>query len=172
MPVNPLTVAMVGLSLFEGITGASSSREMARRGKESVEEQMKLLNRQRRELEQLYAEKGEIVTDVYGNKVTNLLERTGLNLTDISDRFDAVASRSGLAFSGTAERRRDLSERRTTLAYKSDARSLYDKLVSDRMDLDIAKSREFGNIDIQLAGLEGQADIYEAQANQRFLGIF
>ena len=72
-----------GLSIYEGISGASSDRANARANIKSIDEQIALMNKQKDELAFAYGQRKEMITDQFGNKIDFLTESTGRELGEI-----------------------------------------------------------------------------------------
>jgi hypothetical protein len=161
-----------GLSLYEGITGASQQRKLGEATAKSIEEQMRLLNEQRKKLGEAYEGRRNIVTDVYGNKVSSLVDRVGQTLQTIGMETDFNLGKSGLAYSGTLRKREDLTRKRVGLDYSSEQRSLYDTMRSQLADIRGSELREQGDIDTKLTQLQGELEVANIQKQSKFLGIF
>jgi len=167
-----LAIAGVGLSLWEGISSAGDEREQAERSAESIKKEMELLRKQKDELSYMYRLKGENIRDKYSNQATTLLDRVQSNLLKTEEAKRESAARTGLQYSGTIERRADIEAsipRRTGVRQQ---KSLLDQFQGSMLDLNTNRTREMGNIDQRLAGLEGQLEAMEAAADTKFLGIF
>jgi len=157
-----LTVAGIGLSLWEGITSSSDEKEQAEINAESIRKEMELLRKQKEELGSMYDIKGGQVRDQFGNRMGSMLDRISQNVLQTEEvKRDSVA-RTGLSYSGTVERKADIQ---TSGQRKSNIRGqqgLLGDFKSNMMDLSMAEKREVGQIDIRLGSLEGQLKAAEA----------
>jgi hypothetical protein len=162
----------VGLSLLEGAFSASANREQAELQAESIKREMELLNKQKDELSYMYRVKGENVRDQFGNQMSSLLDRVQSSVLKTEETKRDSVQRSGLQYSGTIERKANIatdSQRRSNVKGQ---RSLLSGFQSNMLDLTMAQTREVGQIDQRLAGLEGQLKAAETASDEYFLGIF
>jgi len=162
----------VGLSLWEGIDSASSSREQARYQAESIKREMELLEKQKKELAYMYRLKGERASDQFGNKMGTLLDRVQSNVLQTEEAKRDSVQRSGLQYSGTINRKADTTLDRQRSTNIRGQRSLLSGFKESMLDLTMSETREVGQIDQRLAGLEGQLKAAEAASEEKFLGIF
>jgi hypothetical protein len=167
-----LTGLGIGLSLWEGISGAGSSREQAEYMKESIGKEMELLRKQKDELSYMYRVKGENVTDQFGNKMTSLLDKVSNNILKTEETKRDSVSRSGLSYSGTIERKADIATSGQRKTSTGGQRSLLSSFEGNMLDLSMAQTREQGQIDMRLSQLEGQYKAADAASEEKFLGIF
>lgn len=169
---NPFAIAAGGLSLIQGISGASQERKMAELTAQSIQEEMRLLSEQREKLGEFYTQRRGLITDVYGNRVSNLMDAVGQTLQEQGIEADYRLGKTGLAYSGSVRTRDVLSRKKTVTDYSRRQGSLYDKMKSDILDTQMAESRDISSLDIRQANLEGQLDIAREQMDTKFLGIF
>lgn len=168
---NPFAIAAGGLSLIQGIQGAASARAQGRLTMQSIDEQMGSLYEQQDKLREAYEGQRGHVTDMYGNRVNLLTERVGRSLFEQGIEADLRLGKSGLAYSGSSERITKLERGRVTGQYKSEQLSMYDRMRSDIMSLNLKETQEVGGIDLQLTSLKGERRLAQEQAGQRFLGV-
>lgn len=154
--MDPFTIAIAGVSLIQGAENDNATGAQAVATMESVYKQAALLRKQKQQLEKYYTERRGYMTDSYGNKVTSILDSVGQNLYDARERSDFTSSRTGLSYSGTTQK----SYQNATDYMKRDATNKYKNVNLEYQtalsDLEAAKEREFGQIDMQLTQLEGQ----------------
>jgi hypothetical protein len=168
----PFAAAMIGVNMLEGITSAVSNRENARMNLTSIDEQIELLNKQRRELTKAYEEKKGIAKEKFGHKESYLRETTGDRFGDIENKYDVAASKTGLAFSGTVEYGRERETDVLKSGYEFTRENLYDQLGESLLNIEMEKTDKLGQIDAQGAGLLAQRKMYDEMSRDKFLGIF
>lgn len=153
---DPFTIAMAGVSLIQGAQQDKATADQAAATMGSVAKQAEQLRKQKQYLEKYYDERRGYMTDSYGNKVTSILDSVGQNLYDARERSDFTSGRTGLSYSGTTQK----SYQTATDYMKRDATNKYKNVNLEYQtalsDLEAAKEREFGQIDMQLTQLEGQ----------------
>jgi hypothetical protein len=167
-----LTALSVGLSLWEGASSASDSREQAEYQAESIRKEMELLRKQKDELGYMYRTKGGQVRDQFSNKMGTLLDRVQQNVLKTEETKRDSVARTGLSYSGTIERKADIQSSGQRQTNTRGQQSLLDSFGSNMLDLNMAETREQGQIDQRLAGLEGQLKAADAASDSHFLGIF
>jgi len=170
--MNPFAIATAGLSLAEGIFGASSARAAGRASMASIDEQMRIIEEQRYKLREAYTKQRGLITDTYGNKVQNLMSLVGNTLTDIGLESQSRLGQSGLAYVGGIDRREKLARKRVSNEYSGQQFSLYSRMQEDLMGSEMREASEIANLDVTTAQLRGERSIAEQQSKQRFLGIF
>jgi len=163
--------AALGLSVVEGISGASTERNVGEANVESIDEQIALLNKQREELAKAFTEKKSIVTDKFGNKINFLQESTAFKSGNIRDRYDTAAGQTDLAFSGTVEYGREKAEEGLRSEYGYQREGLQDMLGESLFNIDMERTEKFGQIDSQILGLKAQRKVEEERSNASFLGL-
>ena len=170
--MDPFIGGMIGVSMLEGILGAGSARDVARANVTSIDEQIALLNKQRKELSTAFEQKKGIATEGYERKEEYLRETTGERLGDVDYKYDVAASKTDLAFSGTVERGREKETDVLQSGYEFGRESLYDQLGANLLNIEMEKADRFGQIESQIAGLTAQRRVEDARASDRFMGIF
>ena len=163
--------AALGLSVVEGISGASTERNVGEANVESIDEQIALLNKQREELAKAFTEMKSIVTDKFGNKINFLQESTAFKSGNIRDRYDTAAGQTDLAFSGTVEYGREKAEEGLRSEYGYQREGLQDMLGESLFNIDMERTEKFGQIDSQILGLKAQRKVEEERSNASFLGL-
>ena len=161
----------LGLSVVEGISGASTERNVGEANVQSIDEQIALLNKQREELAKAFTEKKSIVTDKFGNKLSFLQESTAFKSGNIRDRYDTAAGQTDLAFSGTVEYGREKAEEGLRSEYGYQREGLQDMLGESLFNIDMERTEKFGQIDSQILGLKAQRKVEEERSNASFLGL-
>lgn len=171
--MDPLIAGgMVALNIWEGISGAVSARDAARANVTSIDEQIAMLNKQRRELATAFEQKKGIATEGYGRKEEYLRETTGERLGDIDYKYDVATSKTGLAFSGTVEYGRERETDILQSGYEFGRESLYDQLGASLLDIEMERADKFGQIDAQVAGLKAQRKVEDERTRDKFMGLF
>ena len=99
-------------------------------------------------------------------------QRVGESLYDIERASESGAAQTGLAYSGTVETQASNLKRRQTKGYQLGFESLAQQLKEAHGLLDIQREQDVANIDLTVAGLEGERKMLEAQRESKFLGIF
>ena len=166
-----LTGLGIGLSLWEGISSAGDSREQAEYQAESIRKEMELLTKQKDELSYMYKIKGENVRDQFGNKMGTLLDRVSQNVLQTEEAKRDTVAKTGLQYSGTVERKADIQTSGQRRSNVKGQQGLLSGFESNMLDLTMAQTREQGQIDQRLAGLEGQLKAADAASENYFLGI-
>jgi len=148
----------LGMNFAEGVTNASASRSAAR-------SQLKLLRGAESDIKEVATKKRGMAYDSFGNKMSTLSERVGLNLADTTRKYDYEAGRSGFAYSGTVETRRESDMGKIKTSAKESKDTLIDSLGQSLLSIGEQESQQLGQLAAQKAQLK-------AQSNDRFLGIF
>jgi hypothetical protein len=172
MPADIFGIAMGGVSLLEGIFSASDKRDQANLGISQVDKEMKLLRSQRGELEKFHDAKRGMLTDQYGNQVDRVVDKIGDDMSDINFESDRQHAKSGLAKSGTIDRRKRLTSQRRREGYYHERQSMFDEMQDDLLRGDVEREGGLASIDARMGGLDAQRDILKQQADTKFLGIF
>ena len=170
--INPFAIVGIGLSLWQGISGAQEEREQANIQKDSIGREMELLRKQKTELTKQYGVRGEQLSDKFGNKANTLLNRLSTNMLQGQEQKRDVQARTGLQYSGTVNRKSEIDSNALRSTNKLGQKSLFDQYKSDELELGFSETREQGQLDVRLSGLEGQYKAADALSNERFLGIF
>ena len=167
-----LTGLSIGASLWEGISSAGDQREQANAQKESILREMKLLREQKDQLRSQYGIKRGYVTDQYGNRVETLLDKVSQQMLQTREATRDSVARSGLSYSGTIERKKDISTRALRNVNQIGQKGLHLDFESSMFDIATAETRDIGQLDIQLSQLEGQYKAADAASREKFLGLF
>ncbi len=170
--MDPFSIAMFGVSMFEGIFGASDTRDQARLGMENIDKEMGSLRKQKEELGQYYDSRRGMLTDQYGNVVKSVVDKIDFELGEVNREADRAAGASGFAKSGTIENRKRLTSQRRREEYFSTRTSLFDRYQEDLLNQDVQKSKDLGSIDSRMNSLQYERDVLDEQSNSKFLGIF
>ena len=171
-------IAQIGLNTAETFLDEWSGNKQAKINIESIDEQMELLNKQKGDLQEGFQLKRGLLHDQYGNKVEDIREQFSLETRELSKdlykmgiKTDVARSRSGMAFSGTVETGANIGKDDVYMASdklkqqrKSGLQTLEDKLGMNMLDLTMNEKTSLNQIDIQLAGLEGEKKINEEES--------
>jgi hypothetical protein len=139
-----------GMDILSGWADWSASREQGKISRETLEQQIALYNKQKKQLIEAYGQRDKLMTDVFGNEIRKT-----------SRILEEQKAKTGLAFSGSAEEygKFETDKLRSDIGQaKFQSRMEREKILSD--------------IDITIKGLEGQKRQAEAMENEKFLGIF
>lgn len=172
MPFPFVAAAALGLNLLEGITNAGATRKQGRIMYKSYGEQLNLLGEEEGLVGKAYSSRVETAKDIYGNKMTSLAERVGLQTKGLNRQFDYAAGKTNMAFSGTVDASRNLEMDKLTNQFKETRQNLMDTLGKELSELGIWKESELGRIESERAGLEAQRKLAKMQKNSHYLGIF
>lgn len=165
-------IAGLGLNLLEGAFGAAATRKQGRIMYKSYGEQLNLLGKEENLISNAYTSRVETAKDIYGNKMTSLAERVGLQTKGLNRQFDYAAGKTNMAFSGTVDASRNLEMDKLTNQFKETRQNLMDTLGKELSELDIWRQSEQGRVASEEAGLRAQRKVAKMQSNQHFLGIF
>ena len=167
-----LEAASIGLSLWEGYSASQDNKDQARRNMRSVSAQMGMLEKERGNLLTEYSSRNKRVTDKYGNEVKSLVSGLQGNMLDLAMQTENSSRRTGMSYSGTVEKRDRIDKdslRNKSQSTQSDMKLGYEGNIED---LAFQQTKDMGQIDMQKRSLEAEYKTYEAQMNEKFLGIF
>lgn len=163
---------MAGVSIAEGIFGASSKRKAARANMESIDKQLDILNQTKTSLGKAFESEKGFVTDRYGNVVSSLISDVGLSMEGLNANMDRAVSRSNLAFSGNISDRFSLANRELTNKFQSGMETQKFNFQNTILDITKQYQSNIADLNAQREQLLGERKVYEQQSKSRFLGIF
>jgi len=162
----------LGVTLYEGITGAGKNRQHGRRQKANVQDQMRRIGEQREQINELGKLRKEFATNVYGNQVKSLMDRVNEGLFKSNEAANAATQKAGMAFSGTVERNQAVNDKFARRSFSNSQDSLYDRFTEDKLSIDQGVARDQANLDVKMSELKGQEKMFDQQSKQKFLGLF
>jgi phage host-nuclease inhibitor protein Gam len=169
---DPFIAGAVGLSFLEGVTGASSERDQARRNMDSIMGEMGHLRDEKSSLRREYTNRQERVTDKYGLQVDSLLDKMNRSMIASGDTADEARRRTGFSKSGTVDRKVRLEE----TGLRKDAgiarQSLGQDFRGSMHDLAFEERKDQSQIDAEMRRLEAEYETQKAASEEKFLGIF
>lgn len=166
------TAAAIGLSLYSGISGARSQRAEAKRQIGFLNSQISLLNKSREQINEAYGAKAEIISDVFGNRSSSLVNRMANELGKVTESADSQRARSGLVSSGTVDRRETISSSFASRQFLQQNRSLLYDMENKLIENSLQQQSELSSTETRLENLRGQVELYKQQKKKRYLGIF
>lgn len=163
--MDPLSLGVgVGLSLWQSHEQNEASEGAARAGIASINRQLELSGKHRKELESLYAVRGEQITTEYGTEYKSLVNRISDNLWNIGEEYDSQAGKTGFEYSGTLNRRKMASEREQGNQFAGQLESMYNTLNREMFEMNLTKTRELGQLTMQEEVLKGERSMLKSEA--------
>ena len=167
-----VAAAGIGLSLWEGYAGSQYDKQQAQINMNSIQNQMGLLDEEKKQLSTDYQNKRGNVRDRFGNRMDTLMSRLSHTMLESGEQERGLMAQSGLAHSGTVKRKSDVVKKGITSASLYGQQGLGINLKSTMDDLHFDENRDLAQIDMERERLRGEYKTQQAMSEEKFLGIF
>lgn len=160
--------AALGLNLVQGFDSAEQRYDQAQADIKSINKELKLINKQKNEYVNAFADQGRNIYDIAGNRIESLSNKIGLGFKENVFKTDNETSKSGLAFSGTVEQRSDLAKDVLNESFRSGRQSIMDDRAQALSTLNMQKTKLLNSLDLKQVELEGRKKVDKTENG--FLG--
>lgn len=167
-----LELALLGLTAWQGIEGAADTRKQGRLMYKASKQNIGFLEDELDWFKDTISEQKGLARDIFGNNLSSLVEKTGLNKEMSLMEYNKNISQSDLAYSGTLAQKKYLSDKDINLGYKSSAQTLTDRLNRTLMGYDISLEQKEMDINKQIAMERANMKAAKQMQKTKFLGIF
>ena len=169
--IDPVTGAMLGLSLYQGIKSSQMSRESAGIQQDLVGKQLTELESTEKSAIAARGSQVDLAKGEFQQDLQNQADEMGSTKEDLQKNYEAQVEKSGLV-SGDAQQNKSQMWDRLSQAFTKGKQSLYGKLGQKMGGIEEWYSGEVGRITADRDRLHQEQRVLKQQEDQRFLGIF
>ena len=169
--IDPVTGAMLGLSLYQGIKSTSMARESAGIQQDLVGKQLTELESTEKSAIAARGSQVDLAKGEFQQDLQNQADEMGSTKEDLQKNYEAQVEKSGLV-SGDAQQNKSQMWDRLSQAFTKGKQSLYGKLGQKMGGIEEWYSGEVGRITADRDRLHQEQRVLKQQEDQRFLGIF
>ena len=169
--IDPVTGAMLGLSLYQGIKSSQMSRESAGIQQDLVGKQLTELESTEKSAIAARGSQVDLAKGEFQQDLQNQADEMGSTKEDLQKNYEAQVEKSGLV-SGDAQQNKSQMWDRLSQAFTKGKESLFGKLGQKMGGIEEYFSGEMGRIASDRDRLHQEQRVLKQQEDQRFLGIF
>ena len=169
--IDPVTLGMLGLSLYQGVKSTSMARESAGIQQELVGKQLTALDKTQESAGEAKSAQTVLAQGEFTQQLQNQADEIGTTKEDLTKNYEAQVEKSGLV-SGDAEQNKSQMWDRLSQAFTKGKESLFGKLGQKMGGIEEWYSGEVGRITADRDRLHQEQRVLKQQEDQRFLGIF
>jgi hypothetical protein len=168
---DPLTLGMLGLSLYQGWKSTDMQRESSGIQQGLVDKQLKELDKTEQSAMTARSSQIDLAQGEFKQDLKNQADEMGTTKEDLTKNYEAQVEKSGLV-SGDAQQNKSQMWDRLSQSFTKGKESLFGKLGQKMGGIEEYFSGEMGRIASDRDRLKQEQRVLKEQQEQRFLGIF
>ena len=172
MMSNPLGWAQMGIGAVTSILGTGAERKAGEQKIKYIEEQQRQLAGAEEQIGEAVGMKTELAEDVYSTGESQLMSRTGESLYGLTRQGQTLGAKVGFAGSGQVDKQMARGTEQMVDQFGFQQQGLQDVLGQKLMDIGEWEGAQRGQLEAQRSKLEYEMKQAQAQANQKYLGVF